>query len=280
MSLTQVNGITGKRDERSETQKFLDENQYSRNGILRYAAIFGRTYVSVGGETTTSMFVATLGLKKGMKVLDIGCGTGGSAFFMARRYEAEVYGVDLSTNQINLAQEYRQEMEPQVKYRTQFYVEDVTTMEYPKDFFDVIYSRDAIMHIEDKASLYSNLLYSLKPGGKLLVSDYCRGDQENSQRFLDYVAQRNYKLHTVSEYGNILEGAGFREVLAQDKTNLMVDIMHMELDKFRNIKESFISEFSEQDYNDIAEGWEVKVVRCKEGDQAWGLFTASKALDS
>ena len=66
-------------------KEWLDQNQYSRKGILRYEAIFGRTYVSVGGETTTREFVAQLNLSPGMKVLDIGCGSGGSAFHMARR---------------------------------------------------------------------------------------------------------------------------------------------------------------------------------------------------
>ena len=55
-----------------------------RNGILRYEAIFGRTFVSVGGQTSTEEFVARLGLQPGMRVLDIGCGIGGSAFLMAR----------------------------------------------------------------------------------------------------------------------------------------------------------------------------------------------------
>ena len=40
--------------------------------------------MSVGGEVTTKDFVSQLGLKENMKVLDIGCGTGGSAFYMAR----------------------------------------------------------------------------------------------------------------------------------------------------------------------------------------------------
>ena len=52
---------------------------------MRYEAIFGRTYVSVGGEETTKDFCSRLCLSPGMKVLDIGCGTGGSAFYMARR---------------------------------------------------------------------------------------------------------------------------------------------------------------------------------------------------
>jgi len=257
-------------------QAWLDQNQYTRKGILRYEAIFGRTYVSVGGETTTAQFTSQLGLKPGMKVLDIGCGTGGSAFYMARNFGADVHGVDLSTNMIGIAQDYRAEMEPEVKHRVQFYVEDATTMSYPANFYDVVYSRDTILHIDDKASLFAKFLKTLKPGGKLMISDYCRGDQEHSQRFQDYVAQRGYKLHTVKEYGNILEDVGFQSVVASDKTGLMVEIMNMEMGKFNKIKQQFIAEFSQEDFDYILEGWKAKVVRCQDGDQAWGLFTALK----
>jgi len=257
-------------------QQWLDQNQYTRKGILRYEAIFGRTYVSVGGETTTSEFTSQLGIQPGMKVLDIGCGTGGSAFYMANIYGADVHGVDLSSNMVGIAQDYRASMPPQVKHRVQFYVEDATSMEYPENFYDVVYSRDTILHIDGKDALFKNFLKTLKPGGKLMISDYCRGDQEHSQRFIDYVAQRGYKLYTVNEYGQVLEKAGFQNVLAEDKTELMVNIMNMELEKFNKIRDTFIIEFSEQDFHYISEGWKDKLVRCKDGDQAWGLFTASK----
>jgi len=258
-------------------QDWLDQNQYTRKGILRYEKIFGRTYVSVGGETTTSDFVEMLDLKPGMKVLDIGCGTGGSAFYMARNYGVDVHGIDLSTNMIGIAQDYREEMEPSVKHRVQFYIEDAMTMGYPDNFYDVIYSRDTILHITEKQKLFEKFLKCLKPGGKLMISDYCRGNVgSHSQAFLDYVKSRDYDLHTVTQYGNILEKAGFTNVNAMNKTGLMIDIMKMELEKFSNIKKKFIEEFSEMDYLYIEKGWKDKVVRCNAGDQAWGLFTAKK----
>merc|ERR1711992_527696 len=115
-------------------QEWLDQNQYTRKGILRYEAIFGRTYVSVGGETTTKDFVERLDLKPGDKVLDVGCGIGGSAFYMARNYGVDVYGFDLSQNMINIAQDLR-DVEPSlVKHRCNFYVEDATLMDYPEQF--------------------------------------------------------------------------------------------------------------------------------------------------
>ncbi len=99
------------------------------------------------------------------QVLDVGCGIGGSAFYMARCFGALVHGIDLSVNMIALAQENRAnlaEKEPGVKHRVQFHVEDATTMSYPQDFYDVVYSRDTILHIEDKAALFRKFFRTLK----------------------------------------------------------------------------------------------------------------------
>ena len=38
-------------------------------------------------------------------------------------------------------------------------------------------SRDTILHIADKEELFRKFLYTLKPGGKLMISDYCHGDK-------------------------------------------------------------------------------------------------------
>ena len=73
----------------------------------RYEKIFGPTYVSTGGQATTTKFCNDMELSEDKKVLDIGCGIGGSAFYMARKYGCLVNGIDLSTNMINIANAYR-----------------------------------------------------------------------------------------------------------------------------------------------------------------------------
>ena len=60
-----------------------------------------------------------------------------NSFFIS--YGVEVHGIDLATNMIAIANDYRAEMEPSVKHRVQFYVEDATTMDYPLNFYDVVY---------------------------------------------------------------------------------------------------------------------------------------------
>ena len=51
-------GAEQKKDK--EFQTFLDTHQYARKGILLYERIFGDTYVSTGGESTTAKFCSEI----------------------------------------------------------------------------------------------------------------------------------------------------------------------------------------------------------------------------
>ncbi|KAG6549033.1 hypothetical protein Mapa_009476 [Marchantia paleacea] len=253
-------------------QQFLDTVQYTNTGILRYERIFGEGFVSTGGIKTTEEFVEMLNLKPGNVVLDVGCGIGGGDFYMAEKYDVEVIGIDLSVNMVSIALERAIGL----SCACQFEVADCTTKDYPDETFDVIYSRDTILHIQDKPALFKRFFKVLKPGGRVLISDYCRAEGEPSEGFAAYIKQRGYDLHDVPAYGKMLEDAGFVDVMAEDRTNQFVDILNKELEVTREAKDKFISDFSENDYNYIVEGWEAKLKRCAQGEQKWGLFLAYK----
>ncbi|KAE8900750.1 Phosphoethanolamine [Phytophthora fragariae] len=255
-------------------QKFLDEQQYSNQSITRYERIFGQGYVSTGGQATTTEFVEKLNLKPGERVLDVGCGIGGGDFYMARQYGVSVVGIDLSTNMVHRALETSMQ-DPNAD--VEFEICDATQKEFPDSSFDVVYSRDTILHIEDKQALFAKFFRWLKPGGRVLISDYCRGEQESSDRFKNYVAGRGYHLLSPSQYGKVLESVGFTSVVAEDRTNQFVEVLKEELARTLAHKDEFVSETSETDFKYIVEGWEAKIVRCGDGDQKWGLFYGKKA---
>lgn len=265
-------------------QEFLDQSQYSVNGILRYEKIFGPGYVSTGGKDTTENFVAKLKLQEGEKVLDVGCGIGGGDFYMAKQFGVSVYGIDLSSNMVSIA------MERQLKILTDgdrssarvvFEISDATEREFKANSFNAIYSRDTILHIQDKGALFNSFYSWTKPGGRLLISDYCCGESNRdkwSTAFAKYVKQRGYQLHTVQEYGKLLENAGYCDVEAIDVTDYLVERCEDELNRFAAIENEFVEEFSREDYDYLVDGWKTKMARCGQGDQRWGLFIANKPL--
>lgn len=253
-------------------QRFLDTTQYKCSGILRYERVFGSGFVSTGGLETTKEFVSKLDLKPGQKVLDVGCGIGGGDFYMSENFDVEVVGIDLSINMISFALERAIGL----KCAVEFEVADCTKKTYPDDTFDVIYSRDTILHIQDKPALFKSFYKWLKPGGKVLISDYCKKAGQPSPEFSQYIKQRGYDLHDVQEYGQMLRDAGFDEVIAEDRTDQFIRVLQRELDSVEKEKDAFISDFSVEDYNDIVGGWKAKLVRSTMGEQRWGLFIAKK----
>ena len=54
--------------------------------------------------------MSKINLKPEMRVLDIGCGTGGSACYMSDKYGVEVLGVDLSPNMLEIANDHKQNL--------------------------------------------------------------------------------------------------------------------------------------------------------------------------
>eukprot|EP00208_Stichococcus_sp_RCC1054_P004429 CAMPEP_0206143654 /NCGR_PEP_ID=MMETSP1473-20131121/21348_1 /ASSEMBLY_ACC=CAM_ASM_001109 /TAXON_ID=1461547 /ORGANISM="Stichococcus sp, Strain RCC1054" /LENGTH=557 /DNA_ID=CAMNT_0053539161 /DNA_START=40 /DNA_END=1714 /DNA_ORIENTATION=+ len=254
-------------------RSFLDSTQYSTSSILRYERFFGPGYVSTGGAETTKEFVGLLGLEAGERVLDVGCGIGGGDFYIASTSQAYVHGIDLSVNMVLLALERAQQQQHTL---VSFEIADCTTSEYQPGSYDVIYSRDTLLHIHDKPALFKRFLDMLKPGGRLLISDYCKSGAPPSTEFERYIKQRGYDLHTVHDYGALLEDAGFADVIAEDRTWQFEASLKRELAAAEQQKAAIVAEFSEQDYQDVSSGWAAKLQRVADGEQAWGLFRARK----
>lgn len=86
------------------SQQMLDANQYATDSILKYEQVYGEDFVAPGGKEMAREFIEELNLQPNSKILDAGCGLGGSAFLMAEQFGLSVDGIDLSENMIRIAQ--------------------------------------------------------------------------------------------------------------------------------------------------------------------------------
>ena len=114
------------------------------------------------------------GLEKfppGTKVLDVGCGIGGSSRILARDYGFDVTGITSSPQQVKRAQE----LTP-ADVDAKFKVDDALNLSFPDASFDVVWSIEAGPHMPDKARYGQEMLRVLKPGGTLVVADWNQRD--------------------------------------------------------------------------------------------------------
>ncbi|WZZ87550.1 hypothetical protein YC2023_116129 [Brassica napus] len=72
-----------------------------------------------------------------------------------------------------------------------FEVSDCTSKHYPDISFEVIYSRNTIMHIQGNPALFRTFFNLLKPGGKVLISDSSRSPKALCPKFSEYINREN-----------------------------------------------------------------------------------------
>jgi phosphoethanolamine N-methyltransferase len=255
--------------------KFDNQGQYSRTGILRYEMIFGEHYVSTGGAATTADLCARLGssLRPGARVLDVGSGIGGAAFHLAEAHGAKVTGIDLAEEMVTIALERATQLG--ISESVEFLLGDVLETSFAEPF-DIIWSRDAFMHIPDKLKLFTRLHQLLAAGGRLVITDYARGKAPGSPEFESYIQNTGYHVVEPREYGRLLEAAGFTDVVVDDATARFIEILESEADRLVTKRALFLASFSEADLTYLVERWAMKVRFCKAGDMKWGIYLASK----
>jgi phosphoethanolamine N-methyltransferase len=236
---------------------------------LRYEKIFGAGFVSSGGISITKMFCSKLNLPQSPHILDIGSGLGGAAFYMARQFQATVVGLDLSPMMIEITKERAEQHE---HLGISFRLEDVMTTDFADASFDLIWSRDALLHIPQKAELFERLYRWLKPNGQIMISDYSRKAGTLSTDFQEYMETSGYHLLDVETYGQLLAQAGITDVQSEDWTPLFIETLRQEQQNIQEKRTTFLQDFTENDLNYLLQRWEQKIHFCQNGDMRVGLW--------
>ncbi len=110
-------------------------------------------------------------LPKGSRVLDVGCGIGGSARILSNDYGFDVVGISISQEQIRRANELTKNHN-----FCRFEVMNALDLKFPKGSFDGVWSVEAGPHIIDKQKYADEMLRVLRPGGVLAIADWNQRD--------------------------------------------------------------------------------------------------------
>ena len=119
------------------------------------------------------------------RVLDAGCGVGGSAIWLTRELGVQVVGINVVPGEIDRGRRYARRRN--VADRVTFELQDMTRTTYPDGSFDVVWAIESICHVPDKREFLAEARRLLKPGGRLVVADgfrRCRPFSPADERLL------------------------------------------------------------------------------------------------
>jgi 2-polyprenyl-3-methyl-5-hydroxy-6-metoxy-1,4-benzoquinol methylase len=154
----------------------LYDSSYGHYALTAYGEIRRETYGEDYGQTS---WVTTeesyeipklLSLSDKSSVLEIGCGSGGYAVYLAKSAGCRILGLDINAEGIRTANVLAEQADVEVK--AAFQQLDVSQpLPEKDDTFDSVYSNDVLCHVEHRAQVLANIFRVLKPGGRFLFSD-------------------------------------------------------------------------------------------------------------
>ncbi len=207
-----------------------DEGHYGPKQLNLLEVVWGEGFLSPGGTKEIDEIVKNTNLK-GKSILDIGCGCGGAAFHLIKKHGAKsVQGIDPEPLVIKTAQKLAKKNN--LTDIATFKCVEPGPLQYNEETFDVIFSKEAFLHIPDKEALLKDVHRILKPGGLIIVSDWMRmDDNPPSKQMKEYIDSEGLDMLMISlrKYKELLELTNFTDIEIKDRNDWYFDKAKKEL---------------------------------------------------
>ena len=193
----------------------LIHKNYSGLGAAVIQRLYGKGYLSPGGKDATERLARLAAPKKDTRILDVGCGVGGAAVWLAVEVGCSVIGLDLVASNIETAKATA--VSHGVDRLVRFEQGDAAAMPFETHAFSMIWGQDAWCHVPDRDALFAECARVLEPGGAIVFSDWLlTGEEDNfyRQHLLPATACPGYE--TMKSYTGLLERHGFVDIEAED----------------------------------------------------------------
>lgn len=179
----------------------------------------------IGGRAATERFIEQLDFSAKDHVIDVGCGLGGAARFVANKYKSRVTGIDLTHEYV----ETGKALCTWVKLDRQVVLHpgSALSMPFEDEIFDGGYMLHVGMNIEDKARLFKEIHRVLRTGSCFGIYDVIRNNEGELAYPVPWAAESGTcNLATLDMYRQALAGAGFEIVREESRRDFALEFFH------------------------------------------------------
>lgn len=158
------------------------------------------------------------------KLVDVGCGIGGSSRHIARKYGCTANGITLSPYQAQRGNELTKEQG--LDHLCQFQVADALDMPFQDNTFDLAWSLESGEHMPDKERFVGELFRVTAPGGRIIIVTWCHRDlkegetclTKREERLLSRINRAYYlpRWCSVHDYVQLMKRNGATDIQRED----------------------------------------------------------------
>jgi phosphoethanolamine N-methyltransferase len=225
--------------------------EYEENFVECLEMLWGEGFLSPGGALEVRTILNDEKLSN-RTVLDIGCGTGGAELLLATEYQVDrVVGIDIVPLLIERAQRLCERTE--LGDRILFKLVELGPLPFLPATFDVVFTKDTLLHMPDKLAALRDIHRVLRPGGLLLGSDWLAGENIAEcpfwARFIE-LRRPSFVMVPPEAMMAAMREAGFTDISMSDRRAWLADLALHDLQAVEGPLRERLSQMLGEGYED------------------------------